>query len=117
MRRVTFLEMYQWFATTLVYYGLSFGAGNLAGSILMNNFYNGLLEFTSYLILPYLIDWKRIGRKYGTVVTMSIGAIGCIGAGIFVIEFKIYQKKLISRLVLSEFFENYLWLFESMKKS
>ena len=82
MRRVTFLEMYQWFATTLVYYGLSFGAGNLAGSILMNNFYNGLLEFTSYLILPYLIDWKRIGRKYGTVVTMSIGAIGCIGAGV-----------------------------------
>ena len=28
-RRITLLCMYQWFATTLVYYGLSLGAGSL----------------------------------------------------------------------------------------
>ena len=89
MRRVTILEMYQWFATTLVYYGLSFGAGNLAGSVLMNNFYNGLLDLICALILPYFIDWKRVGRKYGTVITMGIGAIGCLCAGIFENEFEI----------------------------
>ena len=41
MRLITIIEMYQWFSTTLVYYGLSFGAGNLGGSVLLNNFYNG----------------------------------------------------------------------------
>ena len=75
MTRITILAMYQWFATTLVYYGLSFGAGNLAGSVLQNNCYNGLLEFVVFAILPFLIDLKKIGRKYGTVITMGIGSV------------------------------------------
>ena len=83
MRIVTIVEMYQWFATTLVYYGLSFGAGNLSGSVLMNNFFNGLVEFVAYLCLPPFIDLEAIGRKYGTVVTMGIGATGCILTGVF----------------------------------
>ena len=83
MRIVTIVEMYQWFATTLVYYGLSFGAGNLGGSVLMNNFFNGLVEFVAYIFLPGFIDLKVIGRKYGTVVTMGIGATGCILTGVF----------------------------------
>ena len=59
-----------------VYYGLSFGAGNLGGSVLMNNFLNGMVEFVCYIFLPLFIDLKMIGRKYGTVWTMGIGAIG-----------------------------------------
>ena len=59
-----------------VYYGLSFGAGNLGGSVLMNNFLNGMVEFVCYIFLPFFIDLKMIGRKYGTVWTMGIGAIG-----------------------------------------
>ena len=59
-----------------MYYGLSFGAGNLGGSVLMANFLNGFVEFVCFLFLPFLIDLKIIGRKYGIIITMGIGAIG-----------------------------------------
>ena len=68
--RITLFCMYQWFATTLVYYGLSFGAGDLGGSLLMNNFLNGMVEFVCYCFLPFIIDIRFIGRKYGIVITM-----------------------------------------------
>ena len=42
----------------------------------MNNFLNGMVEFVCYIFLPFFIDLKLIGRKYGTVWTMGIGAIG-----------------------------------------
>ena len=65
--------MYQWFATTLVYYGLSLGAGNLGGDLLVNNLLNGLVEFICYVFLPAFIDIRCIGRKYGIIITMAIG--------------------------------------------
>ena len=81
--RITVLCMYQWFATTLVYYGLSFGAGDLGGDLLMNNFINGLLEFICYIFLPFIIDIRCIGRKYGIIITMTIGVLGCLFSAIF----------------------------------
>ena len=73
IRRITIFCMYQWFATTLVYYGLSLGAGNLGGDLLVNNLLNGLVEFICYVFLPAFIDIKCIGRKYGIIITMTIG--------------------------------------------
>ena len=59
-----------------MYYGLSFGAGNLGGSVLMTNFLNGFVEFVCFLFLPFLIDLRVIGRKYGIIITMGIGSLG-----------------------------------------
>ena len=73
IRRITIFCMYQWFATTLVYYGLSLGAGNLGGDLLVNNLLNGLVEFICYVFLPAFIDIRCIGRKYGIIITMAIG--------------------------------------------
>ena len=89
--------MYQWFATTLVYYGLSLGAGSLGnthhfnirskiiwgGNLLINNLLNGLVEFVCYCFLPLFMDIRCIGRKYGVIVTMFIGSVGCFLAATF----------------------------------
>ncbi|CAG5110614.1 Oidioi.mRNA.OKI2018_I69.chr2.g4998.t1.cds [Oikopleura dioica] len=75
--------MYQWFATTLVYYGLSLGAGDLGGSLLMTNFINGAVEVLCYILLPLFIDHPKIGRKYGTVWTMLLGSVGCLLTAVF----------------------------------
>jgi len=83
IRRITLFCMYQWFATTLVYYGLSFGAGDLGGSLLVNNMLNGLVEFVCYIFLPAFIDIKCIGRKYGVIITMAIGVLGCFLSAAF----------------------------------
>ena len=72
-----------------MYYGLSFGAGNLGGSVLMTNFLNGFVEFLCFLFLPFLIDLKIIGRKYGIIITMSIGAIGFLNL-ILTLRIKIF---------------------------
>ena len=77
IRRITIFCMYQWFATTLVYYGLSLGAGNLGGDLLVNNLLNGLVEFICYVFLPAFIDIRCIGRKYGIIITMAIGRSDC----------------------------------------
>ena len=78
IRRITIFCMYQWFATTLVYYGLSLGAGNLGGDLLVNNLLNGLVEFICYVFLPAFIDIRCIGRKYGIIITMAIGRSNCL---------------------------------------
>jgi len=83
MRIVTIVEMYQWFATTLVYYGLSLGAGDLGGSLLMTNFINGAVEVICYILLPLFIDHPKIGRVWGTVWTMGLGSLGCILTAVF----------------------------------
>ncbi|CAG5106233.1 Oidioi.mRNA.OKI2018_I69.chr1.g2750.t1.cds [Oikopleura dioica] len=80
MRKITMIELYQWFATTLVFYGLAFGAGNLSGSLLQNNAYNALVEILAQTVTPFLVDRKIIGRRYGTIITMSIGFLACFGA-------------------------------------
>ncbi|CBY18882.1 unnamed protein product [Oikopleura dioica] len=80
MRKIVIIELYQWFATTLVFYGLAFGAGNLSGSLLHNNAYNALVEIVAQTVTPFLVDRKIIGRRYGTIITMSIGFLACFGA-------------------------------------
>ena len=50
---------------------------------MVNNLMNGLVEFICYVFLPAFIDIRCIGRKYGVVITMAIGSIGCFLAAAF----------------------------------
>ena len=61
MRIVTLVEMYQWFATTLVFYGLGLGVGNIGSNLFISNFINGMIDVICYLILPFFMDLKCIG--------------------------------------------------------
>jgi MFS family permease len=52
-----------WFTVTLVYYGLSFIAGNLAGSVYTNSALLALAELPAYIVTYYLLDNKWWGRR------------------------------------------------------
>ena len=50
---------------------------------MVNNLMNGLVEFICYCFLPAFIDIRCIGRKYGVIITMAIGSIGCFMSAAF----------------------------------
>ena len=52
----------------------------------MNNMVYGCLDFVCYLILPNIIDLKRVGRRGGTILMMSISAVGCLGTAFFTFQ-------------------------------
>ena len=64
MRIITLVEMYQWFATTLVFYGLALGAGNLGSSLFISNFINAMIDIVCYILLPFFMDLKCIGMGF-----------------------------------------------------
>merc|ERR1712147_194234 len=60
---ITLVVMFQWFVNTLTYYGLSFSAGELPGSVVFNNSIGGLMEILSQILLVLLMDRVWCGRK------------------------------------------------------
>jgi len=83
MKKTTFIELTQWFSTKMVYYGLSLSAGGLGGNVLVTNLIYGFVDFVCYIVLPKIIDVKKIGRRGGTMLMMTISAIGCFGTAFF----------------------------------
>ena len=64
----------------MVYYGLSFAAGNLPGSVYINNIISGGVELVAYVLCYFLLD--RVGRKkltYGPL--MFAGCSMILGFG------------------------------------
>jgi len=110
IKRTTLIELVQWFSTKMVYYGLSLGAGALGGNVLVTNLIYGMVDFVCYLVLPFIIDSKKIGRRGGTMIMMTISAIGCVSTALFTYlmvgeelgdhgESKYYMLKKISAFV------------------
>ena len=64
MRLITLVEMYQWFATTLVFYGLSLGVGNLGSNLFISNFINAMIDIVCYILLPFFMDLKSVGEGH-----------------------------------------------------
>jgi len=62
MRLITLVEMYQWFSTTLVFYGLGLGVGNLGSNLFLSNFINAMIDIICYILLPFFMDLKCIGE-------------------------------------------------------
>lgn len=67
-----------WFANSLVYYGLSLNAGNLVGNPFLMLFLSGLVEIPSYILMICLMD--RTGRRCVVSTFMLIGGVCCIVA-------------------------------------
>ena len=63
MALITLNIMYQWLINTMTYYGLTFGAGDLPGSVIFNNTIGGIMEIGSQIVLILLMDRKWCGRK------------------------------------------------------
>lgn len=78
LRKKTLNVCVNWFANSLVYYGLSLGTGNLPGNPFMILFINAVVEIPSYIAVVLLLD--KLGRRSITSFLMLLGGICCIVA-------------------------------------
>ncbi|XP_022197844.2 organic cation transporter protein [Nilaparvata lugens] len=69
-----------WFANSLVYYGLSLNAGKLFGNPYLVLFILGLVEIPSYFVSTALLD--RTGRRCLTSTFMLLGGLACMAAAL-----------------------------------
>lgn len=79
---ITLVEAWSWCVTSMVYYGLSFNAGRLAGNFYLNFAASGLVEIPAYLLATYLVE--RVNRRLPLVAYYIIGGIALIG--VFIIQ-------------------------------
>lgn len=70
-------------AVCLMYYGVTFNAGNI-GDFYLNFFLMGIVEFPGILATIFLID--RIGRKKLHLMCMMLGGVACL-CTIFTVTF------------------------------
>jgi len=78
MRLITINMMFNWFVNSLVYYGLSLNAGELAGTPFLNNTLNGLVEFGAFFVIVLTMD--RLGRRYLLCGCLLLGGFGCLAS-------------------------------------
>jgi len=75
---ITLNLSFNWFVCSAGYYGLALNAGGLPGSTIFNNFMNGFLELPAYLIFPFLMDSKKLGRIGTQGWFLIIGGVCCL---------------------------------------
>lgn len=78
LRKKTLNVCLNWFANSLVYYGLSLGVGSLPGNPFMILFINAVVEIPSYVAVVLLLD--KLGRRSITSFLMLLGGTCCIVA-------------------------------------
>uniref|UniRef100_A0A1B0C9K9 Major facilitator superfamily (MFS) profile domain-containing protein n=1 Tax=Lutzomyia longipalpis TaxID=7200 RepID=A0A1B0C9K9_LUTLO len=78
LRMKTINVCVNWFANSLVYYGLSLSTGKLYGNPFLILFIMGLVEYPSYIVVVLLLD--KMGRRFLTSFLMLAGGLCCIAA-------------------------------------
>ena len=76
LRKKTLNVCLNWFANSIVYYGLSLNSGNLVGNPFLMLFLNGLVELPAYILICLVMD--RTGRRCLVSTFMLIGGVCCI---------------------------------------
>jgi MFS family permease len=76
LRSRTFNVVFNWFANSLVYYGLSLNTGKLFGNPFLVLFIVGLVEYPSYILVVLLMD--RLGRRSLLSTLMLLGGFSCV---------------------------------------
>ena len=101
----TCVQIYAWFTFSLVYFGLSLGADNLAGSVYLNFVLIHLVELPAVLSAMYFPD--KFGRKKTIIVSLLSGSLACIIVA--------FYHQFVAIAVLGKFFvtislcANYSW--------
>nr|KAI8742205.1 organic cation transporter protein [Biomphalaria glabrata] len=76
----TLISFFLWFAIAITFYGLIFNTTNLgSGSIFLNFFLSGLVEFPAHILTLLTID--KLGRKrvlFGMMMTSGLACLGCV---------------------------------------
>lgn len=87
MTLITLNFMFQWFVNSFAYYGLALNAGNLPGTDIVNNMILCGLEIPAYLLMPFLMDNKKIGRRRYLAYGLVLAGLCCVASTIL-LEFK-----------------------------
>merc|ERR1712071_201469 len=77
MRLITINCMFNWFANSIVYYGLSLNAA-LPLSLYWSNVFYCFAEVPAYVLAMYLVEVPLLGRKGTLVVCLLTGGIACL---------------------------------------
>ncbi|XP_030297727.1 solute carrier family 22 member 15 [Sparus aurata] len=78
LRLRTMVLMYVWYACSLVYYGLTLGAGDASGSRYMNVAMYGLVELPAYPLCMYFINKHWAGRRKTMASFLCMAGSACL---------------------------------------
>ncbi|XP_053189349.1 solute carrier family 22 member 15 [Scomber japonicus] len=78
LRLRTMVLMYVWYACSLVYYGLTLGAGETSGSRYMNVAMYGLVELPAYPLCMYFINKHWAGRRKSMASFLCLAGSACL---------------------------------------
>uniref|UniRef100_A0A8C4YRN5 Major facilitator superfamily (MFS) profile domain-containing protein n=1 Tax=Gopherus evgoodei TaxID=1825980 RepID=A0A8C4YRN5_9SAUR len=76
MRKHTFILMYNWLASSLLYQGLIMHMAMAGGNMYLDFFYSALVEFPAAFII--LLTINRIGRRYPWAVATLVAGAACL---------------------------------------
>ncbi|XP_034041043.1 solute carrier family 22 member 15 [Thalassophryne amazonica] len=79
LRWRTMVLMYIWYVCSLVYYGLTMGAGETSGSPYINVAMYGLVELPAYPLCMYFINKHWAGRRKSMAGFLCLAGSACLG--------------------------------------
>lgn len=78
LRQRTVVLMYVWYACSLVYYGLTLGAGETSGNRFVNVAMYGLVELPAYPLCIYFINQQWAGRRKSMSCFLGLAGCACL---------------------------------------
>uniref|UniRef100_A0A8C9AAH4 Major facilitator superfamily (MFS) profile domain-containing protein n=1 Tax=Prolemur simus TaxID=1328070 RepID=A0A8C9AAH4_PROSS len=75
LRKHTFILMYQWFSSSVLYQGLIMHLGATGGNLHLDFFYSALVEFPAAFVIFVAVD--RIGRRYPLAGSNLVAGAAC----------------------------------------
>ncbi|KAJ6664554.1 hypothetical protein lerEdw1_006127 [Lerista edwardsae] len=84
MRKHTFILMYNWFTSAIMYQGLIMYLGISGSNVYLDFFYSSLVEFPAAFIL--VLTTERVGRRYPWVASNLLAGVACL-VSIFIPEY------------------------------
>nr|CAD7424715.1 unnamed protein product [Timema monikensis] len=102
MRCRAFNVCFNWFANSLVFYGLSLNTGKLYGNPFLVLFLACLVEIPSYIMTTLLMD--RTGRRSLISTLMLLGGLACLISAYIPQETQVGSVSATSVVMLGKFF-------------
>jgi len=85
----------------MVYYGLSFAAGSLPGSIYINNVISGVVELVAYILTYFTLD--KLGRK-----KLTAGPLILAGFSMILGKYNFNDSKFLKIFILGMFLTEFV---------
>ncbi|NXT63434.1 S22A2 protein, partial [Chaetops frenatus] len=76
IRKYTFILMYSWFTSSVLYQGLIMHMGIASGNMYLDFLYSALVEFPAAFILMLTLD--RVGRRYSWAAASVMTGAACL---------------------------------------